>query len=178
MQTSSGSVAGQQGSTETTHVLDATIDSRALRAENMHWHTVKPTADQIRRAPVGNLFHRIWKCGCDHLSEQRNKWARPADLRTTKECELQGHPGWERALMPMPTRPVRKKAQHETFHWVVKPEDGIIQGTIYTDGSALDGPSPGLMRCGWAFVAVDSEGNITASAYGLPPPMDRRHRRC
>jgi len=65
---------------------------------------------------------------------------------------------------------MRKKAQHATFHWVVKPEDGIIQGTIYTDGSALDGPSPGLMRCGLAFVAVDSEGNITASAYGLPPP--------
>ena len=72
--------------------------------------------------------------------------------------------------MPMPAKPKRKKAQRETFHWVVEPEGGMIQGTIYTDGSALDGPSSVLMRCGWAFVAVDSEGNITASAYGVPPP--------
>ena len=138
----------------------------------MHWQHVKPTPEQVRKAPVGNLFHRIWKCGCEHLKVQREKWARPADLRTIEACQLQGHPGWERALMPMPGKPLKKKAQRETFHWVVEPEGGMIRGTIYTDGSALDGPSSMFMRCGWAFVAVDNDGNITASAYGVPPPLD------
>ena len=137
------------------------------------WHNVKPTAKQIQRAPVGNLSHRIWKCRCDHLNVQRNKWARPSDLRTVKVCELQRHPGWERALMPRPAKPIKKKAQRETFHWQMEPVGGMNQGTIYADGSALDGPSSELMLCGWAFVPVASEGNITASAYGVPPPLGR-----
>ena len=65
---------------------------------------------------------------------------------------------------------MRKKAQKESFKWTVKPEGGVIEGTVYTDGSALDGPNPNLVRCGWAFVVLDDEGNVTASASGVPPP--------
>jgi hypothetical protein len=72
--------------------------------------------------------------------------------------------------MPMPTKPMRKKAQKESFKWTVKPAGGVIEGTVYTDGSALDGPNPNLVRCGWAFVVLDNEGNVTASASGVPPP--------
>ena len=47
----------------------------------------------------------------------------------------------------------------------------MFAGEIYLDGSALDGPNPELMRCGWAFVVICFEtGEVTASALGAPPP--------
>ena len=47
----------------------------------------------------------------------------------------------------------------------------MFDGEIYPDGSALDGPNPELMRCGWAFVVISSEtGEVAASAMGAPPP--------
>ena len=61
--------------------------------------------------------------------------------------------------------------EHETFHWIVKPQDGILPpGDIYVDGSALDGPYRQLIRCGWSFVMIDVLGYITAAARGVPPP--------
>ena len=72
-------------------------------------------------------------------------------------------------MMPSPTKPKRRKAASESFHWEVEPVGGYIEGTVYTDGSALDGPNPDLVRCGWAFVVLDDLGNITASAYGVTP---------
>ena len=60
---------------------------------------------------------------------------------------------------------------NDTFQWVIQPADGCVSGTIYTDGSMVDGPPflDGLCkRLGWAFVAVDQAGSITASAHGAP----------
>ena len=59
----------------------------------------------------------------------------------------------------------------ETFQWVVRPADGSVNGTVYTDGSMIDGPPylDGLCkRLGWAFVALDRHGRVTASAHGAP----------
>ena len=53
----------------------------------------------------------------------------------------------------------------------MRPVDGSIKGRIYTDGSMVDGPPylDGLCRrLGWYIVALDGEGNITASACGVP----------
>ena len=49
------------------------------------------------------------------------------------------------------------------------PNDGFVSGTVYTDGSRLDGPTARMRRCGWSFVAVGEDGEITAAAYGVPP---------
>lgn len=47
----------------------------------------------------------------------------------------------------------------------------MFSGEIYPDGSALDGPSPELMRCGSAFVVRwSATGKIIASAMRAPPP--------
>lgn len=73
------------------------------------------------------------------------------------------------ALPPSPQPP----AKEETFHWKVKPADDYVSGRIYTDGSALDGPTYELMRCGWVFVALDDSNAIIASAYGVTPPWIR-----
>ena len=42
-------------------------------------------------------------------------------------------------------------------------------GTVYLDGSWLDGLGP-YARGGWAFVVLDDDGKIVAAAYGVPPP--------
>ena len=100
----------------------------------------------------------------------RKRWAAPADLATTMQCDTEGHPAWERALQPRPSKPMQKVAAHESFRWVVEPEGGIIEGTAYSDGSLLDGPIAELARCGWAFAVLDGNGKLVASAYGVPPP--------
>ena len=59
----------------------------------------------------------------------------------------------------------------DSFRWVVRPEGDMFAGEIYPDGSALDGPNPELMRCGWSFVVLcPSSGKAVASAMGVPPP--------
>ena len=71
--------------------------------------------------------------------------------------------------MVRPSLPL-KKSHVETFNWHVRPKGGIVSGAVYPDGSARDGPTPELMRLGWAFVVLSSEGGIEAAAYGVPPP--------
>ena len=81
-----------------------------------------------------------------------------------------GKPEWVRALAGRPPRPSKPRAACETFKWVVEPEGGWLQGDIYTDGSVLDGPTEELSRCGWAFVILDDQFNVTAAAHGVHPP--------
>ena len=56
------------------------------------------------------------------------------------------------------------------FHWKVEPSEPLVRGRFYLDGSALDGPSAVMMRCGWSFVVVDDKGRVLAAAYGATPP--------
>ena len=53
----------------------------------------------------------------------------------------------------------------------MRPSDGVIDtsGTVYTDGSMVDGPSKDLGRVGFGFAAYDIEGKMVAKAYGTPP---------
>jgi hypothetical protein len=76
---------------------------------------------------------------------------------------------FERALFPSVAGKIPPPAVEATFQWILCPSDGFLSGTIYSDGSRLDGPSPLLARNGWAFVAVDSDGTILAAASGLTP---------
>ena len=87
-----------------------------------------------------------------------------------------GHPGlgWgcllrEGSFFPTLAASVTPAAVVDSFTWVVYPEGGLVRGKIYTDGSRLDGPSKLLARNGWSFVALDTEGGITAAANGIPP---------
>jgi hypothetical protein len=40
---------------------------------------------------------------------------------------------------------------------IIEPDGGWLQGDVYIDGSALDGPVGKLNRCGWAFGILDDE---------------------
>ena len=90
-------------------------------------YKVEATAEQIVQAPVGNLSHRIWKCQAGYMVKLRKRWATPEDLDTTRQCEIEGHPAWERPLQPRPSKPMMKVSSHESFRWVVEAEGGIVQ---------------------------------------------------
>jgi hypothetical protein len=80
-----------------------------------------------------------------------------------------GDVAFERALFPTLAALVPLPSAESTFIWLKYPEGGIVSGKVYSDGSRLDGPSKLIARNGWAFVAVDSSGQITAAAHGVPP---------
>ena len=128
--------------------------------------TVEATDAQIARAPVGDYTHRIWTC--PRHAVPRKQLASDQDLICVKDVDVRGHPAWERGLVARPPIPQRTKSKVETFVWHVKPK--LMPAKGYSDGSARDGPIKKLVRCGWAFVVVDEDGQVIAAAYGLPPP--------
>ncbi len=78
-----------------------------------------------------------------------------------------------RGLLPQPRLSAPEPPADGSFAWVVQPSEGTVGGTIYTDGSLIDGPSGPLARLGWAFVVLDAHGNVAASACGTPPSWVR-----
>lgn len=70
----------------------------------------------------------------------------------------------------MPPPPARPPSRCATFHWKVKPSEPLVSGRFYVDGSALDGPVAELTTTGWAVVVLNDDGEVIASAFGLPPP--------
>ena len=63
-----------------------------------------------------------------------------------------GHTAWlTRALQFSRAYEVPPPSQESSFHWVVLPENGILDvaWTLYTDGSLIDGPTSLLGRTGW-----------------------------
>ena len=129
---------------------------------------VKATAEQILKAPRGDLIHRNWEC--KRTKALRSSTAPDADVRAVADVDLRGHPTWDRGLTIRPTEPLRRKSPVETFNWHIKPRQLPIVGHVYPDGSSRDGPIPELERCGWAFAIVDDSGELIAAAYGVPPP--------
>ena len=113
-------------------------------------------------------MHRNWMC--KRTDAIRAKYAREEDIFAARQLEVRGHPTWERGLTARPAMPLRKKSAVETFHWHVRPKEGLVHGRGYPDGSARDGPTPELVRLGWSFAVLDDRGHLIAAAYGVPPP--------
>lgn len=82
---------------------------------------VKASAEQIARAPVGNLGHIIWNCQAQWMSGLRDKWADSKDTAVVNGCCVDGHPSWERALRSRPSKPMKSQASEESFRWEVDP---------------------------------------------------------
>ena len=75
---------------------------------------------------------------------------------------------FERGLLPLQVV-VPPPSSEATFSWVLMPAGDTFRGTIYSDGSRLDGPDSRIARNGWAFVVTDELGEVIAKAQGLPP---------
>ena len=115
---------------------------------------------------MGTLKHRHYKCPA--LAAERAKHA-PQGLTARANLNDEAEITLERALMPSILHTVPKPAVEASFKWVLRPPGGTFRGTVYTDGSRLDGPTAILARNGWAFVVADELGNIIAIASGVPP---------
>ena len=128
----------------------------------------------VTPSPPGTLTHRLWSV-CPTIKEALDEWV-PRQLAAEAAMLLRDGPldaaHWSRGLVPLPLEKVPPPPADETFVWTVQPSDGVLAGTVYTDGSLIDGAPNHCGVCGrldWAFVAVNGEGEITASAHGVPP---------
>ena len=124
------------------------------------------------RAPaVGSLIHRSVQCPCHQILRQTSAPREVSDCSADLSKVGDRWLWFTRALQPTRAYEVPAPSPEATFQWVVRPPDGTISTawTVYTDGSLLDGPTPLLGRCGWAFVALDAAGVVRASAHGVPP---------
>ena len=138
--------AGERRAPSGTDAPPALTESTVEGEAALHRRPVVATGEQIARAPIGNLHHRGWKCESAVMADARRRWAPERDVATELDCDVRGHPGWERALYPKPARPTIGRSPVETFRWILEPEGGMLEGVVYPDGSALDGPTPEL--CG------------------------------
>ena len=113
------------------------------------------------------MHHRAWTC--KHSDEQRNRGV--SDQIVAAALKMHGNdPLGDRGLYPVQVVAVPPRPTEDTFEWVLRPPDDLVTGTIYTDGSRLDGKVTLLAVNGWAFIAVDDGGTVTAIARGIPPP--------
>ena len=147
------------------HAASASEGSTARPADA---HVIEPSG----AVPPGTAVHRIWECAV--TKQQRQRLVSPLLRHAYQRACTNGTADlavWTRGFMPT-QQAVRIAEEHcESFRWIVQPVDGWINGRIYTDGSMIDGPPcvDGLRRrLGWSIVALDSDGNITASACGTP----------
>lgn len=94
----------------------------------------------------------------------------PVDMLAVAENGgREGDAAHERGLLPSMDHLAPVRAQEGTFTCVMKPADGLLQGTVYSDGSGVGGPIPSLTRLGWAFCSVNAGGQVTSKAYGTCP---------
>ena len=127
--------------------------------------------ERLQAVPDGTLWHRVWDCPA-HDQQRQGSVGQALRAQVGQQaaagqhdtaCFTKAMVRWDHVVIPPP-------CQSDTFHWVIEPAGGVVEGTVYTDGSRLDGPDDAVARNGWAFIAVDDNGEVTASAKGVPPP--------
>ena len=108
---------------------------------------IEPTQEDIEETHICNLYHRSVCCPRtrDNCKMQRS------DLENVFKADpvRPGDPRIERALFTFAPGPDLLPHETGTFHWIVKPRTALLRGTVYPDGSWLDGPSRHARR-GWA----------------------------
>ena len=99
--------------------LSAIVDAEDLntsgeeRAKRTMRVPVVASPQQVSKAPIGNLNHRIWSGAC--LDADRCTHAPVADVAIARKHDIVGNPAWERALVPRPPLPMKAKHSKATF---------------------------------------------------------------
>ena len=128
---------------------------------------------------TGHELHRLYTCPV--LAEYREKNA-PAWLLREVRSKLNDQftldtnhlAFYTRALARHPRPKLRQFEPDDDGHleWVIRPEDGVLSGEVFVDGSRLYAEHDlfGLVTSiGFAFAAFDEQHNLTALARGRPP---------
>lgn len=123
--------------------------------------------EALNAAPLGALAHRHWLCA--RRSDSRQLEAPAAMCGQAEEESIVGAQAFERAIYPALDDEVPAPPSEPTFVWVLRPPGGAYQGTIYTDGSHIDGHNPRTARNGWSLVVLNETGRAIAIAMGVSP---------
>ena len=123
------------------------------------------TEEALVATPAGNANHRIYVC--PRLKASRCKHAGAEDI--ARGMANPGTLDFERAMAQRPPKAEVQPSEEGTFTWHIAPIGGWLEGTVYPDGSLLDGRFKELGRCGWAFTVIRNDGRLMASASGVPP---------
>jgi len=127
---------------------------------------------------LGTLTHRLWTCPVLQTFREANC---PGWILRLVNDDLSGSfclPSdkillYTRALHQSVEPRLVGKLTHNTFNWIVHPEEGGVPlGRVYADGSRLFGEHRYfnlLARHGWAFAIVDHDGKVRAAASGAVP---------
>jgi hypothetical protein len=133
--------------------------------------------DDPRTKQWGTLLHRTWTCPA---TEERRRKLVPAWLLDEVRRAIRADGTmtsanlalYTRALVASPESLVTPTPDGETFEWVKQPADGRTSGTVYVDGSRLDGEWDLAGMCarhGWAMASYGTDGRLEAAAKGRPP---------
>ena len=125
----------------------------------------------------GTLMHRY--CTCPAMASFREQHMPEAEKLALRSKLNRGNLSssdmlwFTRGLRRSPFLAEKKlRSAEHTFEWIVRPEDGLLVGSVYTDGSLLDNQTWLEGNCsalGWAFVILTEQGVVIASAKGVPP---------
>ena len=126
---------------------------------------------------TGTLMHR--HCTCPSREGFRDRHM-PASVKESLRASLLEDGSvdphkvtwFTRALRAEPFAAVPRRDGNETFEWIKRQPDGVLEGDVYTDGSLMDNDAALQGHCralGWSFVVVDRDGLMIAAAHGRPP---------
>ena len=63
----------------------------------------------------------------------------------------------------------REPDEEDLIRWHNKPENGVLTGIVFWDGSSMYPDLPSVRRAGWSVVQVSPTGELQAAAYGPVP---------
>ena len=118
---------------------------------------------------MGNTIHRIWRHPATEADRATGTPKPLVDLAQTDEAI--GAAEFEKGISPSLVALIPLAKAEAISQWHVRPSGGTYVGTIYMDGSRLDGIGPRLGQNGWAFVVKKDTGRTLASASGGGNPV-------
>ena len=75
----------------------------------------------------------------------------------------------QRGLAASPLTRLKPPCRDPLVVCSIRPPDGVISGTVYTDGSGVHTRRSDTSRAGWGICSADTSGRITSAAHGPLP---------
>ena len=123
---------------------------------------------QVCKCKAGTLWHRRFLC--PHWEADRARHCSPRLLRCASVLQLAGQDLEKAAcgIFPMPLELVpRPLWTHECeIIWIKKPEEGVLTGHLFTDGSGLHPKCPLARRAGWSLTQLNDDGTLKGAVCG------------
>ncbi len=138
----------------------------ARRAQNLL--TDDPTCSF--RGGYDDMYHRIWEC--PHCKDERLAYTTNDMRQAAAAAAPRDDLYWTRGVRSEPWRrltPPRRDHDEQWFFAPGVPHDKLFDGTVYSDGSALNPQCPEARRAGWAVAQTDDAGRVLKAVYGHVP---------